>query len=91
MQVTSETEIEVLLDEREKTHGPYAVKAEIIQRLKDVMRSYDGWDALTNAQRESLEMIVHKIGRVLSGNPNTVDHWDDIAGYAKLISKSLAK
>ncbi len=36
-------------------------------------------------------MIAHKIGRIVSGNPNVQDHWDDIAGYAKLASNEIAK
>jgi hypothetical protein len=40
-------------------------------------------------QVEALEMIAHKIGRILSGDPNHQDHWDDIAGYAKLVSERL--
>jgi hypothetical protein len=82
---------ESLLAEREKTHGPYPVKCEIIQELKDVMvsRGGSGWTRLSHVQKESLHMIVHKIGRILSGDPNVVDHWDDIAGYAKLVSREL--
>lgn len=41
-------------------------------------------DKLDDVQRESLSMIFHKIGRILAGDPNFRDHWDDIAGYAKL-------
>jgi hypothetical protein len=29
-------------------------------------------------------MILHKLARVLSGNPDNADHWDDIGGYARL-------
>ena len=34
-------------------------------------------------------MIAHKIGRILAGNPDFKDHWDDIAGYAVLISQRV--
>lgn len=44
---------------------------------------------LTAPQRESLELIATKMGRITSGNPNIQDHWDDISGYAELISKRL--
>jgi hypothetical protein len=81
--------IDKLLIEREKTHGPYKVKAKIIQDLKCAMELTEGWDNLNDMQRESLHMIAHKIGRILSGNPNCADHWDDVAGYARLVSKSL--
>jgi len=39
--------------------------------------------------REALEMILHKIARILNGNPNYADSWQDIAGYAQLIVKRL--
>jgi hypothetical protein len=81
--------IDKLLVEREKTHGPYKVKAKIIQDLKCAMELTEGWDNLNDMQRESLHMIAHKIGRILSGDPNVADHWDDVAGYARLVSKSL--
>lgn len=34
-------------------------------------------------------MIVHKIGRILNGDPNYADSWHDIAGYATLIDQQL--
>lgn len=75
-----------LLNERGKTHGDYSVHAEITQVLKDVMFDHAGWAELNHCQRETLHMIAHKIGRILAGNPNFKDHWDDIAGYAKLVA-----
>lgn len=80
--------IDVLLDEREKTHGDYANHAYITQEIKRVMAD-SGRDDLTPMQREALDMIAHKIGRILAGNPNFKDHWDDIAGYARLVSQRL--
>lgn len=44
---------------------------------------------LTPEQCEALDMIQHKIGRILSGNPNEPDHWHDIAGYATLVENIL--
>ena len=40
-------------------------------------------------QKESIHMIIAKLSRILYGNPNHVDHWIDIAGYAKLVSDRL--
>lgn len=35
-------------------------------------------------------MIAHKVQRLLTGNQDDEDHWNDIAGYAHLaISKSI--
>ena len=44
---------------------------------------------LKSYQRESLDMIVHKIARILNGDPNHVDSWHDIAGYATLVELEL--
>jgi Domain of unknown function (DUF6378) len=81
--------IDALLAERGKTHGDFADHADITQRLKKVMRDGANWARLDATQKETLEMNAHKIGRILSGNPDHLDHWDDIAGYAKLVSNRL--
>ena len=82
--------IETILAERNGTHGDYADHAAITQHLKAVMRSHVGWLRLNDMQAESLEMIAHKIGRILAGKPDFEDHWTDIAGYARLVSQRLA-
>lgn len=73
-----------LLQTREKTHGSYPSTARLSQALKDTMKSGSNWISLTDAQAESLEMIALKIARILSGDPDYTDHWDDVIGYAKL-------
>jgi Domain of unknown function (DUF6378) len=79
-----------LLNERGKTHGNFTVHASITQSLKAVMVYEEGnWVKLNEYQHEALEMIAHKIGRILAGDPNHKDHWDDIAGYAQLVSERL--
>lgn len=80
--------IEEILGERGRTHGSYSSTAATIQRFKDVIkaalqdRKENGMTPLTPQQIESLEMISHKMGRILNGDPSHQDHWDDIAGYA---------
>ena len=78
-----------LLNERGRTHGDFADHAGMTQHLKAVMSRGVRYQDLTPSQRESLDMIVHKIGRILSGNPDLQDHWDDIAGYARLVSQQI--
>jgi hypothetical protein len=41
--------------------------------------------------RESLDMIFHKIARVLHGDPMYKDNWVDIVGYAQLVVEELEK
>ena len=79
--------IESILEERKKTHGDFVSFARIAQKFKDLLNQPDA--PLTSVQREALEMITHKIARILNGDPNHKDHWDDIAGYATLVSNQL--
>ena len=81
--------IEQTLNERAKTHGKFETHAIISQSLKDVIHLTDGFTTLTPSQAEALEMIMHKVARILNGNANTFDHWHDIAGYATLVAKEL--
>lgn len=73
-----------ILSEREKTHGNFSDVAAMGQQLKAVMSMSKNWLALNHAQREALEYIQMKVARVLSGDRNYRDHWEDIAGYAIL-------
>jgi hypothetical protein len=85
------TDIDQTLNERGARYGTFTGHAEIAQRLKAVMRVYEakrGCD-LDPDQREALEMIAHKIARILNGDPNYADSWVDIAGYAKLVADRL--
>lgn len=72
------------LKQRQKTHGSFTDHAAMAQGLKDQMKLGKNWDSLTPVQKEALEMIQHKVARVLSGNPNEPDHWHDINGYSSL-------
>lgn len=83
--------ISTTLDERGKRYGAFRDHAEVTQRLKQV--------ALQHAKKqgvllefdhvEAIEMIMHKIGRIVNGDPNYDDSWVDIAGYAKLVADRL--
>jgi hypothetical protein len=77
------------LRERAATHGLFKDHAKCAQALKKAMRESKNWEMLSDQQKEALEMIVHKIGRVLSGNQDHVDHWHDIAGYSSLLENEL--
>jgi hypothetical protein len=81
--------IDAILTERGSRYGIFTQHAKITQDLKRVMRSTPGWERLSDSQMEALEMIQHKIGRALNGDPNYDDHWADIAGYSQLVFKEL--
>jgi hypothetical protein len=69
---------------KQKTHGNYRDTANISQNMKSVMSTGRNWSVLRDTQREALELIAMKIARILSGDHNFRDHWDDIEGYAEL-------
>jgi len=71
-----------LLSERGKTHGDYSMVAKVSHEIKEAM--HWGPRELSDGQSEALDMIAMKIARIVCGNPNEPDHWDDIAGYARL-------
>lgn len=81
--------IEAILNERGSRYGSFVKHAYITQRLKAVMADTPNWMALDDDMVESLEMIAHKIGRILNGDPAYADSWVDIAGYAQLVGDRL--
>lgn len=82
---------EEILNEREKTHGDFD---EVSIRYREIKRAalmdftaecMDAKDEeVYDRQFLALEMILLKIARIVCGDPNFADHWDDIAGYAML-------
>lgn len=83
------TTITTTLQERVSTHGYFGTNSRITQQLKEQIRNEFGYGRLTYAQKESLDMIIHKISRILSGDPKFIDSWRDIAGYAQLVVDEL--
>ena len=86
-----QTDVDTVLDTRALDYGKFKDGAALMQAIKRTMAEHAQKHGKTFAddQWEALEMIVHKIGRIVNGNPDKVDHWTDIAGYAKLIADRL--
>lgn len=80
-----------LINERGRTHGEFRDHARVAQNLKLIMVQEETWLQLSNIQREALDMIAHKIGRILAGDPEFRDHWMDISGYAHLVAERCTK
>ena len=87
----TQTNVNEMLAGREGRYGSFQGHAKIAQGLKAVMHERSGWDRLNPDQREALEMVQHKIARILNGDPNYADNWIDIAGYATLVANRLEK
>ena len=82
-------EVRGILQTREARHGSFETHAELSQWLKHVVREAGRNKRLEATQAEALDMILHKIARVMNGDPNYRDHWLDIAGYATLVADRL--
>jgi hypothetical protein len=90
-------EVQDTLNNRQKTHGEFTDNAKIMQALKNIVRDSMNWpwppgnigNDLTPAQCEAIDMILHKVGRIVTGNPNEPDHWLDIEGYARLVRERI--
>lgn len=78
-----------VLEERGNNYGNFRDHAALAQDIKYAMKSNIGYTNLSKSQKESLEMIAHKMARIINGNPDYVDSWTDIAGYAQLIVREL--
>jgi len=87
---TISNDISATLVQRGNRYGKFTGHAKITHDLKDVMRATTNWSILDPDQKEALEMVAHKIGRILNGDPNYDDSWVDIAGYAKLVADRLS-
>lgn len=83
--------VDKTLDARALNYGTFKDGAALMQSIKRTMAAHAATHGKTFAddQWEALEMIVHKIGRIVNGNPDVTDHWVDIAGYATLIADRL--
>ena len=88
MQTTEE-----ILEERARTHGQFADNARIAQELKRLAMREPAYYQMNVVARESLDMIMSKIARILSSDEGVhhLDNWADIAGYARLVEKHMVE
>lgn len=82
-------DIKATLEERGKRYGDFMGHAIVTQRLKEVIFAHRKREDMVDDQVEALDMICHKIGRIINGDPNYADSWHDIAGYAQLVADRL--
>ena len=85
------SEIDTILGSRAKDYGLFVDNARLAQKLKSVItdHAHEAGTVMGEDQWEALEMIATKLSRIVNGNPNKIDNWDDIAGYATLVADRL--
>lgn len=79
------TDVDAILAERGSRYGTFENHARISQALKRAMHDSPNWSKLTDVQKEGLEMIQHKVARMLNGDPSYLDNIIDVVGYATLV------
>ena len=81
------------IKERDERYGrtPFLNRARISQELKRTVRTHEHQNRLSIVEREALDMILHKIARIVGGEKNREDSWLDIAGYAELVLREVYK
>jgi hypothetical protein len=79
------------LAERGNRYGNFTKHASISQQLLRNLLSHASLKGtyLESVHREALQMICHKLARIVNGDPNYDDSWRDIAGYATLVEKHI--
>lgn len=90
-EVQTEAEVDEILNARAKNYGKFIEGAEIMQMTKRLVHNYieQRGTAMAFDQLEAIDMIIHKLGRIINGNPDHLDNWVDIAGYATLVVDRL--
>jgi hypothetical protein len=83
------TAIDDLLEQRGNTHGNFSDVSHITETIMGEMRNSPNWPRMPDPHRVAVFMIAMKLGRIASGDYNEVDHWRDIAGYAKLVENEI--
>ena len=81
--------IDDTLTERGSRYGEFNEHASVTQAIKVAMSLGNNWLCLDDDMKEALEMVAHKVGRILNGDPDYIDSWTDIIGYARLVEKRL--
>lgn len=77
-----------LVSGRDETYGGFENIAITTQDLKSIVRDAPRYPTLRETEAEAIDMILHKIARIVNGADNEaaiLDSWRDIAGYASLV------
>jgi hypothetical protein len=84
-------QIEEILNEREEQYGNFLNRSKISQDFKTLIHNGESYRLLKADQKEALEMIATKMGRIVNGDPDYIDSWLDIQGYAQLVIDRVRK
>jgi delta-aminolevulinic acid dehydratase/porphobilinogen synthase len=82
--------------QRGSVYGPFLHNAIVAQAIKAAMRRIPDpdneglrWENLPLDVREGLDLIALKMSRIVTGDHEYLDNWDDIGGYAKIVADRI--
>ena len=81
------SQIDETLKVRGDSYGDFREMAEFAQTLKAMVIN----NKMDAVQKEAMEMILLKVARISIGDPNHIDSWHDIGGYAKLVENDMLR
>ena len=86
------------LAERGARYGDFTDHARICDALiaiaegnSPALKALTSWGDMKPFQRQALRVIMNKLARILNGDPDYIDNWHDLCGYAKLVEDRLTK
>ena len=81
-----------ILEERGKRYGKFVDVAKATSAIQEAVfeqMELEKLNTLAPDQSVALDMICHKLARIAVGDPDYIDNWIDIAGYAQLVADRL--
>lgn len=93
------SDVQGITDQRAARYGDFRGHAAAAQAMKQVVSDSLASNPLYAAMpvsdqmivKEGLDMILHKIGRIVNGDPTYDDSWVDIEGYSKITRERICK
>ena len=70
-----------LINEREARYGSMTDNAQVTWDMMAIFQRHMNWRDLSAVQKHIFYMTAHKMARMLCGDPNYLDNYDDIIGY----------
>jgi len=85
--------IEEALLERKNMYGDFEDHARISQELKHLfeIQLEEKGKKLPPYQKEAVDMVFHKLARVVNGDNYYIDSWRDIVGYMQRVVEILER
>ena len=77
------------LEQRGERYGKFKDVAATTYALQEILRNAKNHEHMTDDQVIALDMIRNKMARIVNGDPNYIDNWHDISGYATLVEQEL--